>query len=409
MTIAIVLAVNWPPHAPAPGHAALSISYSSSRRDLAGPVRADRLEHGDDRRVALALVGARVDRAVVEDEPRDVEAAQRHRARPGSSCRSRRGRRPRRAGGRGDELDRVGDDLAADEDGLHALGAHRHAVADRDRVELHRRPAGGPDARPSRTPPAAAGCSCRASSRSTSSRRRRAAGEVVVREADRLEHRPRAARGPARRSGRAVALRAVGWAAVGERGLVGGGHCGFLPVGGVTGGVDRRVAGGPGWVGSSIARTQAPASVVPSRASTTSVATRQLPSCPVTASTNVWQSTSEPVDRLKRGDRRRPRHAAQERDLAHAVAWPLLVAGLAVDRHQHAAGLDHHVRLALLALGHDRLAGRVVDRLHPVGDPLQRGERQRREQRDPAQQPRLRSGRTPRRRGGGSTASRGPR
>ena len=27
----IVLAVNWPPHAPAPGHAALSISYSSSR------------------------------------------------------------------------------------------------------------------------------------------------------------------------------------------------------------------------------------------------------------------------------------------------------------------------------------------------------------------------------------------
>ena len=31
MTIDIVLAVNWPPHAPAPGHAALSMSYSSSR------------------------------------------------------------------------------------------------------------------------------------------------------------------------------------------------------------------------------------------------------------------------------------------------------------------------------------------------------------------------------------------
>ena len=28
--MAIVLAVNWPPHAPAPGHAAFSISYSSS-------------------------------------------------------------------------------------------------------------------------------------------------------------------------------------------------------------------------------------------------------------------------------------------------------------------------------------------------------------------------------------------
>ena len=31
MTMDIVFAVNWPPHAPAPGHAALSISYSSSR------------------------------------------------------------------------------------------------------------------------------------------------------------------------------------------------------------------------------------------------------------------------------------------------------------------------------------------------------------------------------------------
>ncbi len=30
-TVAIVLAVNWPPQAPAPGHAASSIAYSSSR------------------------------------------------------------------------------------------------------------------------------------------------------------------------------------------------------------------------------------------------------------------------------------------------------------------------------------------------------------------------------------------
>ena len=45
-----------------------------------------------------------------------------------------------------DELDRVRDDLAADERGLHALGAHRHAVADRDRAELHRRAARRADA-----------------------------------------------------------------------------------------------------------------------------------------------------------------------------------------------------------------------------------------------------------------------
>ena len=46
--------------------------------DLAGPIGADRLEHRHDGRVALALVDARVDRAVVEDDARDVEAAERH-------------------------------------------------------------------------------------------------------------------------------------------------------------------------------------------------------------------------------------------------------------------------------------------------------------------------------------------
>ena len=45
----------------------------------------------------------------------------------------------------GDQLDRVGDDLAADQRGLHPCGAHRDAVGDRDRVELHRRAAGRPD------------------------------------------------------------------------------------------------------------------------------------------------------------------------------------------------------------------------------------------------------------------------
>ena len=55
MTVLIVFAVYWPPQAPAPGQATLSISYSSSRRDLAGPVGADRLEDGHDVGVALPL------------------------------------------------------------------------------------------------------------------------------------------------------------------------------------------------------------------------------------------------------------------------------------------------------------------------------------------------------------------
>ena len=44
-----------------------------------------------------------------------------------------------------DELDRVGDHLAADQRGPHPLGAHRDPVGDRDRVQLHRRAAGGAD------------------------------------------------------------------------------------------------------------------------------------------------------------------------------------------------------------------------------------------------------------------------
>ena len=45
-----------------------------------------------------------------------------------------------------DELDRVGDHLARDQRGAHAGRAHRDAVGDGDRVELDRRAAGGADA-----------------------------------------------------------------------------------------------------------------------------------------------------------------------------------------------------------------------------------------------------------------------
>src|SRR5207302_4630352 len=45
-----------------------------------------------------------------------------------------------------DQLDRVGAPGAADQRGLPALGAHRDAVGDRDRVEFDRRAAAGADA-----------------------------------------------------------------------------------------------------------------------------------------------------------------------------------------------------------------------------------------------------------------------
>src|SRR5438552_1336512 len=46
----------------------------------------------------------------------------------------------------GHQLDGIGDPVAADQRGLHALGAHRNAVGDRDRVELDRGTAVGADA-----------------------------------------------------------------------------------------------------------------------------------------------------------------------------------------------------------------------------------------------------------------------
>ena len=50
--VAIVLAVNCPPHAPAPGQAHASSACSSRVGHLPGGVRADRLEHVLDRHVA---------------------------------------------------------------------------------------------------------------------------------------------------------------------------------------------------------------------------------------------------------------------------------------------------------------------------------------------------------------------
>ena len=52
----MVLAVNWPPQAPAEGQATHSSSCRSSSRHLAGGVLADRLEHVDHGDVAALEV-----------------------------------------------------------------------------------------------------------------------------------------------------------------------------------------------------------------------------------------------------------------------------------------------------------------------------------------------------------------
>ncbi len=87
-TVDIVFAVNWPPHAPAPGQATDLELVQLLRGHLPGRVGADRLED------VAAIVTSRPrkqagrDRARVEDEPRDVEAAECHDRGRVSSCRS---------------------------------------------------------------------------------------------------------------------------------------------------------------------------------------------------------------------------------------------------------------------------------------------------------------------------------
>ncbi len=65
ITVAMVLAVNWPPQAPAPGQAWSSISSSSASVILPRSVGADRFEHilnGD----VAAVVVAGQDGAAIE-------------------------------------------------------------------------------------------------------------------------------------------------------------------------------------------------------------------------------------------------------------------------------------------------------------------------------------------------------
>ena len=197
--------------------------------DLARPIGTDGLEDGHHSGVALALVDARIDRAVVESESRDVEARHRHRRARHRLVAAHQTDQAVEQVAAADELDRIRDHLAADERGFHALRAHGHAVRDGDRVELHRCAAGGTDAlldvfrQTSLVVVAGHGLDPR---RGNADER---LGEVLVRETDRLEH------GPGGRSIRAVgqsggvALGRVGRPVVGQIGhvvgnLTGDGH-----------------------------------------------------------------------------------------------------------------------------------------------------------------------------------------
>src|SRR5437773_2220395 len=95
----------------------------------------DRFVDVTDRDV-LALEAAGHDRAAVDHETGDIHPRERHdRARDGLVTAADADQSVEQMPAR-DEFDGVSDYLARDERGLHALGAHRDAVAHRDRVEL---------------------------------------------------------------------------------------------------------------------------------------------------------------------------------------------------------------------------------------------------------------------------------
>ena len=145
ITVAIVLAVNWPPHAPAPGQAHASSACTSSSV-IFPAARAPTASNTSWIVTSWPSEAAGRDRAVVEDEARDVEPRERHHRGGDRLVAADEADEAVEQVAVGDELDRVGDHLARDQRGAHAGRAHRDAVGDRDRVELDRRAARGADA-----------------------------------------------------------------------------------------------------------------------------------------------------------------------------------------------------------------------------------------------------------------------
>src|SRR5262249_16537913 len=112
--------------------------------DLARVTGADGLEHvlhGESPAAILAVH----DRAAVEHHARQVEPRHRHHHRRDGLVAARDAHEGVEEVPAHHQLDGVGDPVTADERGLHALGSHRDAIGHRDRVELDRRTAGGPD------------------------------------------------------------------------------------------------------------------------------------------------------------------------------------------------------------------------------------------------------------------------
>ena len=113
--------------------------------ELAGGVGADAFEHLLDGDVLAAELAGR-DAAAVEGQARDVQASEDHGAGGDGLVAADDDDEGVKGVADGGDFDGVGNDLAADQGGAHAFGAHGDAVADGDGVDLHGGAAGGADA-----------------------------------------------------------------------------------------------------------------------------------------------------------------------------------------------------------------------------------------------------------------------
>ncbi len=144
-TMAMVLAVNWPPQAPAPGQARVSTATSPASSIRPAPCAPTASNTSCTVIVATGQRAVR-DAAAVQRQPGHIHARQRHRRRRNGLVAATQDHDGIQAMAFDGQLDRVGDHLARNQRGAHAGRAHGDAVGDRDGVELDRRAAASANA-----------------------------------------------------------------------------------------------------------------------------------------------------------------------------------------------------------------------------------------------------------------------
>ena len=140
-TAAMVLAVNIPAHEPSVGHALCSMRLQLLIGEGVDCVSAHRFEDLSDVEGPVAQPAGK-DRAAVQEDAGQIDPGGSHQHAGKGLVAAGQGDHAVEPLGVHHRLDRVGDDLAADQRGPHALMPHRDAVGDGDGDELEGEAAG---------------------------------------------------------------------------------------------------------------------------------------------------------------------------------------------------------------------------------------------------------------------------